>query len=56
MSNHPFSKSPDSVQCGQPYKGVAALLKYNQYGGSVRQALCRTAELNKRRFAGRVRR
>ena len=41
-----FSKSPDSVQCGQPHKGVAALLKYNQYGGSVRQALFRTAELN----------
>ena len=41
-----FRKSPDSVQCGQPYKGVAALLKCNQCGCSVRQALCRTAELN----------
>ena len=49
-------KSPDSVQFGQPYKGVAELLKYNQFGGSVRQVLCRTAELNKGRFIGRVRR
>ena len=32
----PRFKSPNSVQCGQPYKGVAALLKYNQCGGSVR--------------------
>ena len=56
MRNHPFGKSPDSVQCGQPYKGVAALLKYNQRGGSVRQGLCRTAELNKGQFIRRVRR
>lgn len=47
-----FSKSPDSVQCGQPYKGVAALLKYNQYGGSVRQASFRTAELNNEQCGG----
>ena len=41
-----FRDSSHSVQCGQPHKGVAALLKCNQCGCSVRQALCRTAELN----------
>ena len=47
-----FFRGPShSVQCCQPHKVVAALLKYNQYGGSVRQASCRTAELNDEWFA-----
>ena len=41
-----FRDQPHSVQFGQPHKVVAALLKYNQCGGSVRKALFRTSELD----------